>query len=335
MHIMRWLCTWFSIGLLFVEMCSHQAHAVTRHRQTHMRDEPGAIEAPMDATFLASVVDMAKGLANMSVPHATTNATPEASVQRHHVVVAKYEEDVSWLQHLPSNLDVYVYQSKDPSAPHFVENVGNEASKYLSYIVENYDALPESVTFMQAGRMDWHDPLPKETLMHRWDWGAAAAHGGIAFLPSAAPCLIEDSEAPPLEVDDMEADSQQQERRKRLVPENELCPDIVEHSPPQMETIRSVWGDVFEPELGPLPKHWFTKCCAQFQVTRDAISQHPLEFYQQLLQWAKDHDRSLLQSDTTGEMKHNHDPARRDAGHVLEVLWALMFSNPIGRRVIS
>lgn len=292
---MRWNFTEIAIGLLLADVCVHKALAMTQHRRAHMR---GA-----------------------SVP---ANSTLEA---RYHVVVAKYDEDVSWLQHLPGNLDVSVYQSKDPSAPHFIENVGNEASKYLSYIVENYNTLPETVAFMQAGRMDWHDPLPKDTVMNQWDWSTAVAHGGIAFLPTAAPCLIEDSEPQTVQGADAEM-RQQQERRKRLVPDAELCPAVVEHSPPQMETVRSVWGELFESELGPLPKHWFTKCCAQFQVTRDAIHQHPLEFYQSLLQWTKDHDRSLLQSGYGGEMKRNHDAARRDAGHVLEVLWALIFSNP-------
>jgi len=285
-----------AIWLLLAVICGHTTVAMTQHRKTHMR---GA--------------------------NVRANSTLET---RYHVVVAKYDEDVSWLQHLPGNLDVSVYQSKDPNAAHFVENVGNEASKYLSYIVDNYNALPETVAFMQAGRMDWHDPLPKDTLMSRWDWGTAAAHGGIAFLPTAAPCLIEDSERQTVQGGGAET-HQHLERRKRMIPDAELCPAFVEHSPPQMETVRSVWGELFESELGPLPKHWFTKCCAQFQVTRDAVRQHPLEFYQRLLQWTKDHDRLLLQSDYGGEMKRNHDAARRDAGHVLEVLWALIFSRPM------
>lgn len=266
-----------------------------------------------------------------------TNTTAEVDAVRHQVVVAKYDEDISWLHQLPKNFDVSVYQSNDSSAPHFIENVGNEASKYLSYIVEHYDSLPDTVAFIQAGQMDWHDPISKEATMQRWDWGKASAHGGIAFLPTSAPCLIEDSEASTSEGvgTDAAAADEEKQRRKSLVPSEEMCVDVVEHSPPQMETVRSVWAEVFEPELGALPKHWYTHCCAQFQVTRDAIRQHPPEFYQHILTWTMEHDRSLLQSDYAQEMKRNHDEARRDAGHVFEVLWALIFSTPMSRVVIS
>jgi len=294
----------------------------------------GASLPTEDLLFYIPVITPQR-VANTSVPRAWANTTQEIAAPQHQVVIAKYDEDTSWLQNLPRNFDVSVYQSKDPNTPHFVENVGNEASKYLSYIVDNYDNLPETVAFMQAGRMDWHDPQAKDTMMQRWNWGAAAERGGIAFLPTAAPCLIEVSDPPALIEDQPlfeDAEIQRQkDRRKSLVPSEELCPDIVEHSPPQMKTVRSVWGEVFEPELGPLPKHWFTKCCAQFQVTSGAIQQHPLEFYTNLLQWTKEHDRSLLHSDYAGEMQRNHDEDRRDAGHVLEVLWALIFSSPESR----
>merc|ERR1719421_1723655 len=134
--------------------------------------------------------------------------------------------------------------------------------------------------------------------MRGWDWDSAQAPGGIAFLPTAAPCLIEDSDPPPTpdSAPDAARETARQQRRQ-LVSSQEKCVDVVEHSPPQMATVRSVWGEVFEPELGPLPKHWLTHCCAQFHVTREAIRQHPLEFYQHLLRWTMDHDKSLLQSD--------------------------------------
>jgi len=350
---MRCRCTGIAIWLVFVGCCGHGALATTRHHQSHMRGASLPTEELLfDPPVMIYQTSTQQGAADRSVPRAWANTTQEVPALRHQVVIAKYDEDVTWLHNLARNFDVSVYQSKDPSMPLFVENVGNEAAKYLSYIVENYDNLPETVAFMQAGRADWHDPLPKDTMMQNWDWGAAAEQGGIAFLPTAAPCLIEDSDPQPLQGADADATREwpftearqqehamemkrQQDRRKSLVPDEELCPDIVEHTPPQMETVRAVWGEIFEPELGPLPKHWFTKCCAQFQVTRDAIHSHPLEFYQQLLQWTKEHDRALLQSEYAGEMRRNHDEARRDAGHVLEVLWALIFSSPMSRRVIS
>jgi len=247
------------------------------------------------------------------------NSTADHKAPRRQLVVSKYDEDISWLQSLPNNFDVKVYQSRDPSGPNYLENVGNEAYKYLEYIIENYEQLPESVIFLQAGRQDWHDPLPKDQMLKMWDWDRAAQSGGIAFLPTNAPCLIEDSiDLPPHE-------------RGRL-PDGERCIAVTEHSPPQMATVRQVWGDIFEPELGQLPQRWLTHCCAQFEVTRDAILAHPLDFYARLSAWIKNHDSELLAS--TGGVKamnRNHDELRRDAGHVMEVVWVLLFSSPRSR----
>mmetsp|Transcript_25870 Transcript_25870/g.66751 ORF Transcript_25870/g.66751 Transcript_25870/m.66751 type:complete len:185 (-) Transcript_25870:494-1048(-) len=91
------------------------------------------------------------------------------------IVVSQYEEDIGWLQELQSKvndsmLTVSIYQSKDDSKPGFVKNVGNEAYKYLRYIVDNYDDLPEYVMFVQASAQDWHDPQPKLDIIQNWDW---------------------------------------------------------------------------------------------------------------------------------------------------------------------
>lgn len=344
-------------ALLCLAACTVPVDAVARREQKHVRGSSrGAkIRADLPTEFIDSYLNVWSNKGSSSAHTAIVldgllqrqaNLTAGISTARHQVVIAKYDEDVTWLRQLPSNLDVLVYQSNDSTAPHFIENVGNEASKYLSYIVDHYDALPDTVVFMQAGRMDWHDPVEKDLTMQRWDWDTAASRGGIAFLPTAAPCLIEDSATPPSATVDAELDgklSEERSKRRRLVPMEEGCPDVVEHSPPQMETVRSVWPEIFESELGSLPAHWFTHCCAQFQVTRDAIQQHPLEFYRRVLRWTMDHDRSLLQGpdmdshpQAQEQIKRNHDEfgGRRDAGHVLEVLWALLFSTPASRAVL-
>lgn len=252
------------------------------------------------------------------------NETGNASEHRRTVVVARYDEDVSWLQCLPQDVAAVVYQSKDPTSPRFVENVGNEASKYLSYIVDNYDDLPDTVMFMQAGRQDWHDPEPKDVLLQKWIWGNAKNHGGLAFLPTNAPCIVEDT---------VQLPAHDNVKSEPLVAEalQDDCPDVIEHTPRQMETVREVWDEVFSQELGPLPQRWITHCCAQFEVSREAIQQHSVAFYERLLSWTMRHDRDLLATGKGNHMRRNHDPLRQDAGHVLEVTWALIFSDPMSR----
>lgn len=262
-----------------------------------------------------------RGASHLGVLNSTEAAKPY-----HHLVVAQYDEDVTWLQHLPRDFDAIVYQSQDSTKPHFVPNLGNEAAKYLSYIVEHYDTLPESVAFVQAGRQDWHDPLPKDESLPKWSWGAAESHGGIAYLPTSAPCLIEDSVQLP-------AAAIASPQYGEVLDEGE-CIMLHEHMPKQMQTVKEVWDEVFSSELGPLPQRWLAHCCAQFEVTRAAIQKHRREFYVNLLDWIERHDQELLASDYSNSMKRNHDPERRDAGHVMEVLWVLLFTSPESRVVL-
>jgi len=298
------------------------------HMRGNDRDNPGDDE--LTGTLLDKYVHEFPATKEHEAPDPATcsmhNATGNMSEPRRTIVVAKYDEDVSWLKCIPPNVDAVVYQSKDSNSPHFVENVGNEASKYLSYIVENYNDLPDTVMFMQAGRQDWHDPEPKDVLLQKWNWGHAKDSGGLESLPTNAPCLVEDSMPLPLHGD---------VKSEPVVAEaiqNHECIDVKEHSPPQMETVRKVWDDVFSRELGPLPQRWITHCCAQFEVSREAIHQHPVAFYESLLSWTMQHDNDLHATDFGNQMKRNHDALRQDAGHVLEVTWALIFSN---RAVLS
>jgi hypothetical protein len=263
----------------------------------------------------------AQGAPDPAACRLNNSSAANVSEARRTLVVAKYDEDVSWLNCLPENIDPVVYQSKDPNSPHFVENVGNEASKYLSYIVEHYDELPDNVMFMQAGRQDWHDIEPKDVLLHRWNWENAKEEGGMTFLPTNAPCLIEDS----VEVSHQDVNIKTEPVVAEALNSNE-CIGVKEHSPPQMDTVRKVWDNVFSEALGPLPKRWITHCCAQFEVSREAIHRHPLSFYEGLLSWTMQHDKDLIATDFSKQMRRNHDALRQDAGHVLEVTWALIFS---------
>ena len=63
------------------------------------------------------------------------------------VVVAKYKEDISWLDPIRDKCIIYD-KSKD------YPNVGRESETYLRYIIENYDNLPDIVVFTQANIAD-------------------------------------------------------------------------------------------------------------------------------------------------------------------------------------
>ena len=62
-------------------------------------------------------------------------------------VIAKYREDISWINKLECPSRVYD-KGKD------IPNVGREAETYLRYIIENYHSLPDHVAFLQGKPFD-------------------------------------------------------------------------------------------------------------------------------------------------------------------------------------
>lgn len=63
------------------------------------------------------------------------------------IVVAKYKENIDWLNSVRDKCVVYDKSSDYP-------NVGREAETYLRYIIENYENLPNIVVFTQANISD-------------------------------------------------------------------------------------------------------------------------------------------------------------------------------------
>ena len=67
------------------------------------------------------------------------------------LVVARYLEDLSWLNNIPPQIKLLVYD-KSPNGN--LPNVGREAHTYLNHIVENYNTLPDLTIFAQGKPFD-------------------------------------------------------------------------------------------------------------------------------------------------------------------------------------
>lgn len=82
---------------------------------------------------------------------------PDTKNYDHNFVIARYNENVSWTRYLPGRVTIY---NKGNTIPHFdrldniniqqIQNVGREGHTYLYYILENYNKLPDRVTFLQG-----------------------------------------------------------------------------------------------------------------------------------------------------------------------------------------
>ena len=75
------------------------------------------------------------------------------------ICVARYNEDLDWLETYKNNSVIY-NKGSDLDEKQFkkivkTQPVGTESYSFFSYIVDHYDNLPEVVAFIQ-GRVDDH-----------------------------------------------------------------------------------------------------------------------------------------------------------------------------------
>ncbi len=73
------------------------------------------------------------------------------------VVIAHYNEDLSWVSKIKYDHVVYSKTlAKGTNVHHQPINKGNEATAYMQYIVDHYDTLPEYMLFVHGHEKSWH-----------------------------------------------------------------------------------------------------------------------------------------------------------------------------------
>jgi hypothetical protein len=65
------------------------------------------------------------------------------------LIVAKYQEDLSWLSQV-NGYEVVVYDKYDISSSNYLPNIGREAHTYIHHIIENYENLATINVFVQG-----------------------------------------------------------------------------------------------------------------------------------------------------------------------------------------
>jgi len=76
------------------------------------------------------------------------------------IVVARYNEDLSWLEQLPKDIKITIYnKGKDDIKYPYIKlpNIGRESHTYMYHIVENYNNLAEMTIFCQGNSIE-HNP---------------------------------------------------------------------------------------------------------------------------------------------------------------------------------
>lgn len=139
-----------------------------------------------------------------------TSVAPPPSIRSMDIVVARYKEDVGWLNHvMPPSSPMYdrtrilVYCKSAEDAPRLrfqwqprpkdailsLPNVGREGHTYLRHIVDNYDiGLADVTAFIQGNPFDHARPddlldsLREGGLLRRIDWFENMSTNGLGVV---------------------------------------------------------------------------------------------------------------------------------------------------------
>ncbi|KAJ9602065.1 hypothetical protein H2200_013425 [Cladophialophora chaetospira] len=267
----------------------------------------------------------------ISLP-ASRGVCPGLSQAKPALVVARVEADgaTDWLDGLSDKYHTCVYTADAPVDPMSTSlqvpaNRGHEAMAYLTFIIDNYDCLPEAgVVFVHGSRFSWHNDDPHYdnlALLASLNVSAALAPMGYHNLRcdwSASTC--DKSYAPP-------QGSLENSFRAVLQPYD---PRVLSDSALPLSLAALFGGDTHRSAerqkdllLGrgdPVR----AQCCAQFVVARASVWRHSKEEYIALRQWLL--DGSIDLDGTHRLVNKKAAPADdRIAGRILSYLWHILF----------
>ncbi len=68
------------------------------------------------------------------------------------IVIAKYNEDISWSLRLNENINIYLYNKGDEiiTGSLNLPNIGRESDTFLYHIIKNYDTVDDFTIFLQG-----------------------------------------------------------------------------------------------------------------------------------------------------------------------------------------
>ena len=219
-------------------------------------------------------------------------ARPASETYSRTLVMGKLKtDDISWVHaELPSlNKSIYVVDDNDPKSEFRVpKNKGHEAMVYLTYIIDNYDHLPDTVLFFHPHKRTWHNNVlldldTAKTIKHLSD-------GNVARKGYFNSRCHHDPGCP----DWLHLDRPKKEW------------DYVKKNEERFFT-RKLWRQLHP--FAPFPIAISQPCCAQFAVSRDRIRSQPRSEYIRYRNW-------LLKTKLEDEI----------SGRIMEYTWQYLFT---------
>ena len=91
-------------------------------------------------------------------------------MKKYDIVVARYNEDISWVKELTADKFNFKIYNKGENNIDFdstpLQNFGRDAHTFITYIVENYNNLPEYIIFLQGNPIDHYSNVIQTIKMH-------------------------------------------------------------------------------------------------------------------------------------------------------------------------
>lgn len=234
-----------------------------------------------------------KGLGNWNRGIAMNLQIASSAGYRETVIAGSRHSNMSWVTDLVPEWHHNIYVADDPQAELTVEvNKGNEAMVYLTYLIENYDRLPQFMVFIHGERFQWQNDSPKRdsvSILHSIRLSHLISNGYINLRCTwSTGCPAEMRPKDSLTVQPGEATERQRTE----------------------QAWASAYRELF-PEHCDVPPVVAVSCCAQFAVTREKVYERSKEDYMRYRQWLVD----TTYSDYI-------------TGRVFEYMWHIIFGMP-------
>lgn len=177
------------------------------------------------------------------------------------IVIAHYDEDLSWISKLDLNRFIprVVSKTKKDAFLYTPINKGYEASAYLEYIIANYDRLSEYTLFVQGAELAWHHEGNLSDIINKLEYTAPYYNFNSWGTDNDPVCKAN-------------------------------YPDLLQyfikdgvHQHIGLNKLLEIWDYLFEPLSFPQDADWSFKMCAQFYVHRDCILKHSKSIYETML----------------------------------------------------
>ncbi|KAF2217758.1 hypothetical protein CERZMDRAFT_108411 [Cercospora zeae-maydis SCOH1-5] len=253
-----------------------------------------------------------------SLPESRGTCPGLAGSDKPALVVARIaSEDTQWLTDLALHYHLCVYTADAPLDRNSRNlqvpvNRGHEGMAYLTFIIDNYENIPEAgAVFVHGSRFAWHNDSPdydNEALLRALNLTSALEHHGYTNLRcdwSAGTCSPR--QAQPQGSIETLLSSKLQPWSRRAISDAAL--------PKALQLLfDGNTADNRSPALLRRSDAIRAQCCAQFAVSRSAILGHSRDEYSALRQWLLD-DGAAPSDD-------------RIAGRILSYVWHILFLGP-------